>query len=68
MKLKAMNAKEVRMNELLRRKEEFMLNKEKIVKNLNFVQKGLLRGNPGASAGSLEKSLKELKEKLIRQN
>ena len=68
LKLKAMNAKEVRMNELLRRKEEFMLNKEKIVKNLNFVQKGLLRGNPGASAGSLEKSLKELKEKLIWQN
>ena len=57
------------MNELLRRKEEFMLNKEKIIKNLNFVQKELLRGNPGASAaGSLEKSLKELKEKLIRQN
>ena len=65
LKLKAMNAKEVRMNELLRRKEEFMLNKEKIVKNLNFVQKGLLRGNPGASAGSLEKSLKELKETTV---
>lgn len=56
-----------KLKELDVRRTELASHKEKIVKGMNFIQKGLLRGNPTANAGKLEKSFKELKDKFIKQ-
>ena len=57
-----------KLKELDVRKAELTLNREKMMRGMNFMQKGLLRGNPTASSGKFEKSLKELKDKFIKQN
>jgi len=63
-----MAAKLEKIRELDLRKAELNGSKEKIFKGIRFGQKGLLRGNPTASAKRFEMSLKELKEKYIKQN
>lgn len=59
-------AKLEKIRELDLRKNELNGSREKIFKRIRFGQKGLLRGNPTASAGRFEKSLKEFKEKYIK--
>lgn len=55
-----------RLKELTLRREELAQSKERIFEKINFTQKGLLHGNPGATAGKLEKSFRELREKMIK--
>lgn len=57
-----------KLKELDTRKSQLTLNREDLLKGVSFRQKGLLRGNPTASAGRFEKSFKELKDKFIKQN
>jgi uncharacterized membrane protein len=71
-RLKAMSAKEEslekleKLKELTQKRTELLSVNESIVKGMNFMQKGLLRGNPTATAAKFEKSLKELKERFIK--
>lgn len=59
-----MAAKLEKIKELNLRRDELNGRKEKIFKGIRLGQKGLLRGNPTATAKKFEESLRELKEKF----
>lgn len=55
-----------KFKELTQKKAELLSVNESIIKGIDFIQKGLLRGNPSATTAKFEKSLDELKERFIK--